>query len=224
VATPLVTLPSLPADRDRLLRRAALLALVTILYNVVEGLVSVGFGLEDETIALFGFGVDSFVEVISGVGIWHLVRRLRAGGGEGRDRFERQALRTTGAAFLLLAAGLAATAAANLATGRAPASTAWGIGVSLVSILSMRLLIDAKVRVGRALGSAAILADAACSRACLYLSFVLLASSLGTRLTGIGGLDAAGAIGVAWFAWREGRESFAKARGEACGCGGGCTP
>ncbi|HWR98357.1 MAG TPA: cation transporter [Candidatus Methanoperedens sp.] len=207
-------------DRERLLRRANALALVTIFYNILEGLISVGFGLEDETLALFGFGVDSFVEVVSGIGIWHLVRRLRTDGGEAPDRFERHALRVTGTAFFLLAGGLTAVAAVSIARGGAPESTFWGTVVALVSILTMGLLIRAKVAVGRALGSAAILADAACTRACLLLSFVLLASSLGYRLTGIGGLDAAGAIGIAWFALREGREAFGKARGELCSCAG----
>lgn len=214
-----------PADRDRLLRRANALALVTIFYNVLEGLVSVGFGLEDETLALFGFGVDSFVEVISGVGIWHLLRRLRAhAGGEGADAFERTALRVTGSAFYLLAAGLAATAAASFLQGKAPESTFWGVVVSLVSIVTMWLLIRAKVAVGRALGSAAILADAACTRACLQLSFVLLAASVGYAATGLPHLDALGALLIAALALREGRESFAKARGEACSCGGACGP
>lgn len=208
--------------REALLRRARALALVTIFYNVVEGLVSVGFGLEDETLALFGFGVDSFVEVVSGVGIWHMLRRMRAAAGAAPDRFERRALRVTGTAFFVLAAGLLATAVASFVAGAAPESTFWGIVVSLVSIVTMWLLIREKLRVGRALGSAAILADAACTRACLLLSFVLLASSLGFRLTGIGGLDAAGALAISWLALREGREAFAKARGEACSCAGGC--
>jgi len=49
--------------------RAIVLAYITIFYNLAEGIVSVYFGLEDETLSLFGFGLDSFVEVISGVGI-----------------------------------------------------------------------------------------------------------------------------------------------------------
>jgi divalent metal cation (Fe/Co/Zn/Cd) transporter len=208
-----------PESRERLLQRANTLALVTVFYNIAEGLVSVGFGMHDETIALFGFGVDSFVEVISGIGIWHMLRRMRAHAGESAGRFERGALRVTGAAFYLLAAGLTATAGVNLVRRASPGSTFWGVVVSLVSLATMALLIHAKTRVGRALSSQAILADAACTRACLYLSGVLLASSLGYRLTGIGGLDAAGAVGIAWLAFREGREAFAKARGTGC-----CSP
>ena len=207
---------------DRLYAMARLLALVTIGYNVVEGLVSVGFGAADETLALFGFGIDSFVEVISGVGVWHMLRRVRGNDGVTRDEFERSALRITGGAFFLLAAGLAATSTLALLEQHRPESTFWGMVVSLVSIAGMGLLIRAKVRVGTALASPAILADAACSRACLYLSIVLLASSAGYRLTGIGGLDALGALGIGWFAFREGREAFAKARGLSCGCGSSC--
>jgi hypothetical protein len=79
-------------ERARLYRLASVLALITIFYNLGEGLVSVFFGLEDETVALFGFGLDSFVEVISGLGIWHMVRRVRNHGTDSDpDRFERTA-------------------------------------------------------------------------------------------------------------------------------------
>jgi divalent metal cation (Fe/Co/Zn/Cd) transporter len=207
--------------RDRLLRRASLLALVTILYNIVEGLVSVAFGMEDETIALFGFGMDSFVEVLSGAGIWHMVRRLRQGEGEGADRFEKNALRVTGSAFYLLALGLAATVVVRVAGEGSPESTVWGIVVASVSIATMWLLLRLKVNVGTRLGSQAILADANCTKACLMLSAALLASSVGYELTGLRHIDTAGAVFIAWFAVNEGREAFAKARGEQCSCAGG---
>jgi divalent metal cation (Fe/Co/Zn/Cd) transporter len=211
-----------PIENSRLYHRAGLLALITIGYNFLEGLVSIWFGLGDETFALFGFGLDSFVEVISGIGIWHMVRRQRATSGIAPDRFERRALRITGGAFSLLAIGLAATALVNVIQGNRPTSTFWGIVVALVSIVSMGLLIRAKVRVGTALASPAILADAACTRACLYLSVVLLAASAGYELTGIGWLDALGTLGIAAFAVKEGREAFGKAKGIACCCTGKC--
>ena len=77
--------------------------------------------------------------------------------------------------------------------------------------------------VGRALGSAAIVADAACTRACLALSFVLLAASLGYEATGLRHIDTLGALVIAALGWREGREAFEKARTGTCNCGGaGC--
>jgi hypothetical protein len=208
-----------------LYRTAALLALLTVGYNMVEGGVSVWLGLADETFALFGFGLDSFVEVISGIGIWHLVRRLGHGASDDRDPFERRALRITGSAFYLLAGGLTATAVLSVLQGHRPETTLWGIVVSLVSMAAMWLLIHYKVKVGTALNSPAILADAACTRTCLQLSLVLLAASAGYLLTGIGWLDAAGTLVIALLSVREGREAFATARGLGCGCAcsGSCT-
>ena len=67
------------AALKELYRKASLLALITIFYNLAEGIISVWFGAADETISLFGFGLDSFVEVMSGIGIWHMVRGLARG-------------------------------------------------------------------------------------------------------------------------------------------------
>src|SRR5512133_2392660 len=102
---------------QHLYRTAALLALITIYYNLAEGVVSVWFGAEDETISLFGFGLDSFVEVISGIGIWHMVRRLGQGDQPNPDKFEQKALRITGSSFYLLATGLVATAIISIQQG-----------------------------------------------------------------------------------------------------------
>ena len=214
-------------QRDqKLYRWASALALITIFYNIAEGLVSVSFGLEDESFALFGFGMDSFVEVISGVGIWHMVRRIRQNDGEDPDRFEKTALRITGTGFYLLTLALAAIAAVNLYQGHKPETTFWGIVVSTVSIATMWLLVRAKVKAGTALSSPAILSDAACTRACLQLSIVLLAASLGYELTGIGGIDSIGTLVIAGLCYREGKEAFEKARTGSfgCTCGGTCRP
>jgi divalent metal cation (Fe/Co/Zn/Cd) transporter len=208
--------------RHSALRLASALALITIFYNIAEGLVSVWFGASDETYALFGFGLDSFVEVISGVGVWHMVRRMRADSGGGRDRFERTALRITGGAFYVLAAGLALTAAVNVYRGHAPETTVWGVVVGAASIATMWLLVHYKVKAGRALDSDAVLADAACTRTCIRLSVVLLAASVGYELTGIGYMDSAGTLVIAWLSLGEGREAFGKARGLSCKCGGKC--
>lgn len=206
----------------RLYRTAALLALITIFYNIAEGVISVWFGAEDETLSLFGFGLDSFVEVISGIGIWHMVRRLDRGEHEDRDPFERRALRITGSAFYLLAVGLVVTAIISFSQGHRPVTTKWGIVVSIISIIAMQALIHYKVKVGTALSSPSILADAACTRTCLQLSVVLLAASAGYTLTGIGYLDSIGSVAIAALSIREGREAMQKARGLACSCSGSC--
>lgn len=211
-------------DRAHFYRWASALALISIFYNVLEGCVSVFFGLQDETIALFGFGLDSFVEVISGTGIWHMVRRMRQSDPVSHDRFEKRALQITGGAFYLLSAGLAVTSALNIYRGSRPETTIWGIVVSVISILSMRLLIHYKMKIGKRYGSRALIADAACTKACMYLSVILLVSSVGYEVTGTGMIDSIGALGIAVFSYREGKEAFKKSRGgPACGCQGECA-
>ena len=202
----------------KLYKWALILALITIFYNLAEGLFSVFFGLEDETISLAGFGLDSFVEVISGVGILHMVRRLMRNPDTDPDQYEKTALRITGFAFYILTVGLIFISILNLYRGHKPETTFWGIVVAVISIFTMWALIHYKNRVGRQLNSEAILEDANCTKACLYLSFVLLLASIGYEFTGIGGIDSAGAILIAVFAFREGRESFEKARGKSCCC------
>jgi divalent metal cation (Fe/Co/Zn/Cd) transporter len=209
-----------PSEQSKLHTRAHLLAILTIYYNLVEGIVSVWAGAADETLALFGFGVDSFIEVISAIGVWHMIRRIRANNGETKDAFEQRALKITGGSFYVLTTGLVFMAIVNIYQQHKPDTTRWGIVISLLSVSFMWLLIHHKTKVGKALDSAAILADAACSRACVYLSVVLLVASLGYELTGISYLDAIGALLIAWFAWREGREAFDKAKGlnSSCSC------
>ena len=209
-------------EKESLYRWAYALAVITVFYNILEGLVSIYFGLEDKTLVLFGFGLDSFVEVISGVGIWHMVKRIKKNHDSNPDRFERRALRITGTAFYILTTGLIATALINIYQNHKPETTFWGIVISLISILTMWLLIHYKIEVGKQLDSQAIIADAHCTRACLYLSIVLLLSSGGYELTGIGGIDSIGAIFIAILSLKEGRESFQKAKGLSCGCKDNC--
>lgn len=201
-----------------LIKIALLLSLITIIYNIAEGLVSIFFGLKDETLALFGFGADSFVEVISGLGIFHMIIRMKNGTVEQRDGFERTALRITGFSFYILTAGLVLGAAMNLVIGNKPETTFAGIIISAVSILTMYFLMRSKLNVGKKLNSDAIVADANCTKTCFYLSFILLVSSLSYEILKISYLDIAGSIGIAMFAFREGKESFEKSRSEKLSC------
>ncbi len=201
--------------RKQLYARAYLLAVFTIVYNIIEGIFSVGFGLADETFSLFGFGLDSFVEVMSGVGVWHMIRRIMASGDESPDTFERSSLKITGVSFYILSAGLCFTGIYGFFVSHKPETTFWGIVISLVSISAMWVLASMKIGTGKALGSEAILADAECTRTCLILSVVLLGASLGYELTGIGRIDSLGAVIIAVLAFREGKEAFEKARGRS---------
>lgn len=187
------------------------LAIFTILYNFAEGLISVFFGISDETLTLFGFGVDSFIEVMSGIGILAMVLRIRQNPETPRSHVERTALRVTGTSFYLLAAGLGITSIYNLFIAHKPETTLPGLMISLLSIAIMWLLVMGKRKVGLTLNSSPILADANCTMVCVYMSVVLLASSLIYELTGFGFVDAIGALGLIYFSYSEGKESFEKA-------------
>lgn len=189
------------------------LSAFTIFANLIEGGFSTFFGAQDETLALFGFGIDSFVEVISAVGITLMLVRTFRNPDSPRSSFEGLALKITGAGFYLLTAGLVVSSALSLINRQRPSTTLGGIIISLISLSVMIFLYFAKLKTGRQLNSAAIIADANCTKTCIYMSAVLLVSSLTFALTGFALLDVLGALGIAWFAFSEGREAFEKARG-----------
>jgi hypothetical protein len=211
-------------DMKSLYKTAFILSLITIFYNIIEGVVSAYFGYTDETLALFGFGIDSFIEVISGVGIAHMIIRFRNNDFNKENSFEKTALKITGTSFYLLAAGLAVTVIYNVFTQHKPETTFWGIVISLISIATMYFLMNAKLSAGRKLESQPIISDAGCTKVCLYMSVILLASSAVFELTGISFFDSIGAAGLAFYSFREGKECFEKSEGieSSCSCGGSC--
>lgn len=195
------------------------LGFFTIAYNLIEGIIATWFGFEDETLALFGFGVDSFIEMISGIGIVYMVMRIRQQPHSDRSGFEKTALKITGYSFYLLVAGLTLSSLLSIYLGRKPITTFWGVIVSLISIVVMLFLIYGKIKTGKALNSDAILADANCTKVCIYMSCVLLASSAIYEFTGFAYADALGTLGLAWFSYEEGKECFEKAASNKhCGC------
>lgn len=207
---------------QQLINTALILSIVTVVYNLAEGIVSVYYGLGDETLALLGFGIDSFVEVASGMGIMHMVIRMKRFGADpaSRDKFERTALHITGLSFYLLAGGLALGSAINVVQGNTPTTTLPGIIISAISIATMWFLMTYKKKVGRLLNSDAIVADANCTKTCFYLSIILLTASGLYELFHISYIDIAGSLAIAWFAYSEGKEAFEKASHKtlACGC------
>lgn len=199
-------------NEKQLFKFAFGLAVFTIIYNLGEGLISTFFGYEDESLTLFGFGTDSFIEVVSGLGIAHMVSRIQRNPASNRDDFERLALRITGFSFYTLVAGLLASSIYSILTRHNPTTTFWGIVISLASIAVMWALMLGKIQIGRRLNSDAILADANCTRVCIYMSVILLISSGIYEFTKIPFIDSIGTLGLAWFSFKEGKECFEKAK------------
>jgi len=203
----------------RLYNLAFGLAIFTIVYNTAEGLVSTWLGYEGGTLSLFGFGADSFIEVISGIGIAHMIQRIQQNENSEKSQFERTALKITGYSFYGLVIGLVITSIYNIYTGHKPETTFWGIIISIISIVVMWFLVVAKTKVGKLLNSEAILADAGCTMVCIYMSVILLVSSAIYELTSFAYIDSIGTLGLSYLAFKEGKECFEKAKSEKyCGC------
>ncbi len=203
-------------DQKPLYKIAFGLALFTILYNLAEGLIATYLGYKDGSLALFGFGADSFIEMISGFGIAHMIFRIQQNPSNNRDTFERTALRITGYAFYTLVVGLLITSVYNMWIGHQPTTTFWGVIISLISIAVMCVLVYSKTKVGKLLNSEAMLADVECTRICIYMSVVLLIASWIYEQTHLPYTDSVGTLVITYLSFKEGKECFEKAKNDTC--------
>jgi divalent metal cation (Fe/Co/Zn/Cd) transporter len=196
-----------PARRTQLNRRSLHLAYATAGYNLLEGVVAVAAGAAASSTALVGFGLDSFVEVSSAlVVIWQFRSAVPA------DR-ERLALRLIAVSFFALAAWISVDAVRSLlGTGEAQTSPA-GIGIAALSVIVMPVLVWAKRRTGRELGSATVVADSMQTMLCTYLSAIVLVGLLLNATLGWHWADPVAALVIAAVAVREGVAAW---RGEQC--------
>ncbi|MGZ9276682.1 MAG: cation transporter [Candidatus Limnocylindrales bacterium] len=199
--------------RLALLRRGLVLEYLTVGWNIAEGLIAIGAGVVARSPALIGFGVDSFVESVSGGAlIWRLRSEINGSDDEEAiERIEHRAERFVGVAFLLLAAYVAFEAIRALIGEEAPDASPVGIALTAVSIAVMLWLARAKRETGEALGSRALIADSKQTYACWYLSVVALAGLALNALLGFWWADPVAALGIVVLLVREGIEAV---RGE----------
>ncbi len=199
-----------------LYKTAFALSIFSIVYNIGEGFLSTYLGFEGDTLTLFGFGLDSFIEAISAIGIAHMVIRMMQKPDSNRDDFEITALKITGYSFYALCFVLAIMCVQKIISHENPTTTFWGIVISSISIIIMLATIYWKTELGKKLNSSALIADANCAKVCVYMSVVLLASSLLYHFFHVPYIDIAGTVGIIYFSFREGKECFDKAKGIHC--------
>lgn len=202
------------AGRDGLIRRGRSLEYLTIGWNLLEGLVAVGSGVVAGSTALVGFGIDSFIESLSGGA---LLWRLRSD--EDAERRERVALRLVGVSFLTLAAYVAFDAVKALVYREPPDASRVGIALAALSLVAMPLLARAKRRVAAGLNSRAMQADSRQTDICAYLSAILLGGLLLNALLGWWWADPVAALVMVPIIAKEGVEALC---GETCCSGGAC--
>ena len=206
-----------------LVRKAIFLSWFTVIYNLLEGAVSIGFGISDDSVALAGFGVDSLIEVGSALLILWRFRSEASLGSSLAIARERKATLGIGVLFLLLAIMTAVASCLQLKSGSHPETTVPGSVIAIVSLSFMFWLWTSKLKLAHAMNSAAMQMDAACSLACIKLSCVLLIGSLlFVFAPSFWWADSVAALVIAFFIGKEGfQTSRAALKPEfsgGCGC------
>lgn len=191
-----------PERRAVLHRRVRLIVGFTITYNVLEGIIAISAGVAASSAALIGFGLDSFIEVLSAVAVaWQFTRK-------NPERWEKPTVRAIGIAFFALAAYVTVDAILSL-TGVEPVEhSPLGIGIAVASLVIMPTLAWFQFRTGRELGSKSVQADAKQLLLCIYLSGTVLIGLLLNSLFGWTWADSVAALVVAALAVREGIEAW----------------
>lgn len=203
---------AITAERPALLRRALRLEYLTVGWNIVEGVIAIAAALASGSVALLAFGIDSFVESASGsVMIWRLRAERRAANEERVEEVERRARKLVAGSLVLLAAYIAWDSITSLLSNERPEPSIVGMLLAVASLSVMWWLARAKRRVGAALGSRAMIADAFQTDACFWLSLFLLVGIGANALFGLWWADPLAALAMTFFIGREALEAW---RGE----------
>jgi divalent metal cation (Fe/Co/Zn/Cd) transporter len=197
--------------RQAIARKGRRLEYVTIAWNSVEGIVAVAAGIVSGSVSLVGFGVDSFIEVISGAA---LLWRMTVDAQEcRREQIEKLSLRIVGACFLALAAYVGSEGVGNLLEKKAPEHSLPGIIIAGLALVVMPFLSRAKHRVAMQLKSTAMKADAKQAEFCTYLSAILLGGLLLNAIAGLWWADPISGLIMVPIIAKEGVEGL---RGDPC--------
>lgn len=198
-------------ERERLIRRARMLAWGGNAWHFIEFAIAVGAGVAASSIALIGFGFDSLIESFAGfIIVWRFGLRRRDS-----EVAERRAQQLVAVSFFVLATYVGIEAVRTFFGEQHPEVSWIGIGLAAFTAPTMPLLARAKRRVGRALGSSATVGEAEQNMVCAYLSVALLVGLVLNAAFGWWWADPAAAVVIAAVAVREGREAW---RGDACEC------
>ena len=208
-----VTFDRAATSRDQLLQQALGLAYFTVAWNVIEGVIAIWAAIDAGSDALLSFGLDSAVESISAlVLIWRL--RVEQRDAERAEEVESRALRLIGVTFFILAAYVTYESITTLVNGDQPDVSIVGIVLTTLSLIVMPILARRKEQVGEEMDSMAVLADAAETRACFYLSIVVLTGLVLNAALGWWWADPLAALGVVVFLIKEGREAMSGEHGD----------
>ncbi len=205
-------LPGYTQRREQLYKTANILLILTILFNMIRGSISLTYGFMNNSLALLGFGIDSFVELVYGAVVWNVVQRTSEESFTDISGAEQKILKITGIAFYALSCILLIASAYNIFRGYEPGKTSAGAIIAVISFSSAFALFYFKSNIGDKLDSNLITADAGITKTSLYTSACLLISSLGYIVTLFGIFDSLGAVLISVFIFFKGRKALQKIR------------
>ena len=160
--------------KDKLHSKALKLSYFTVGYNIIEGVVSILVGLLSGSIALVGFGSDSFVESLSGsVMIWRFRKHGKISKDE-EERIEKKATRYVAITFFILGAYVFYESIKMLYFQEKPEPSIIGILIAISSLIVMPVLFYMKYRTGKEIKSHSLVADSKQTLACLFMTVSLL--------------------------------------------------
>ncbi|HWP93558.1 MAG TPA: cation transporter [Thermodesulfobacteriota bacterium] len=201
---------------SKLHKRALFLSYFTVGYNFLEGLVSVFAGVLSGSIALVGFGLDSFIESLSGgVMIWRFGKHGHISDEE-EERIEKKAIGLVAYTFFIFGAYVLYESIKKLYYQEPPEPSLLGIIIAVVSIIVMPILFYLKYKTGKSIGSRSLVVDSKQTLACVFLSFALLLGLGLNYLYGLWWADPVVGLVIVAYLVREGYEALRERK--LCSC------
>lgn len=201
---------------SRFHKKALLLSYFTVGYNILEGIVSIFAGLFAGSIALVGFGLDSFVESLSGsVMIWRFRKHGKISEEE-EEKVEKKAIRYVAYTFFILGTYVLYESVKKLYFHEIPEPSLLGIIIAMVSIVVMPILFYMKYQTGKSINSRSLVADSKQTLACVFMSVALLIGLGLNYLYGLWQADPIVGLVIVIFLIREGYNTLKEEK--LCSC------
>ncbi|MCL4338651.1 cation transporter [Patescibacteria group bacterium] len=201
---------------EKLHKKALLLSYFTVVYNIIEGILSIFVGASTGSISLVGFGLDSFIESLSGsILIWRFTKSSHISNSH-TDETEQKAIRLISYTFFILGGYVLYESITKLLRQESPTQSVFGIIIAVVSIMVMIGLYKNKINFGMKNHIRSIVADSRQTLACIWMSITML-FGLGLHyMFGIWWSDAVAGIVISMFLFKEGYNTYREKK--LCSC------
>jgi divalent metal cation (Fe/Co/Zn/Cd) transporter len=197
-------------------KKGLFLSLFTVVYNLIEGSISVGVGNIFGSISLVGFGLDSFIESLSGmILVWRFTRSNKSADVH-NDKTEQKAIRMISYTFFILAFYIVYESTYKLLSNKPPQESVFGIIIAMISIIVMTFLYRSKKTLGFDKHIRSLVADSKQTLACIWLSIIMLFGVGLNYFFNIWWSDAVAGLVIAGFLLKEGYKTYKEK--DLCGC------